>query len=547
MNFSIRSFLILSTVFMFIITTMILLSYNYIIDKQQKLNETFFEEYYEPTNIIQEVKFLMADSRSQIMLALQHNPSNSFAKDHNHPLTIHTDQIMRNISRINDLSKKFENIPSDNKEIVEAWEIWKKFRLKYGEEGILPAKESLISEDYEAAMMILLEIINPNYKEVNDKAQKIFELVDSIAKKESEISREKVRFETIIIISLTTLILLIIVIVGIYITKSISNKINRISLVVKTVLAKDLTKTIPEGSDEFGQIAVSFNKLVVYFQHAMTTMKDSAEKVSVSSLNVANVAQHIYNAATHQSNFAASTASAVEELTVSIQSVSDNAKNASKFASDSEYSSNEGVKLVEKTVDAILRVENTFKIVSFDINHLKEQSEQIGNIVKTIQDIADQTNLLALNAAIEAARAGDTGRGFAVVADEVRKLAERTTEATKDIGITIVGIKKGVEESTKKMVETSIIIKEGSNLARKAGISLQLIGTKAGDVSHEVSDIANSLVEQATAANSVAKSMENISTVTEETSSTSREAASLASELKNLSAELNIYVNQFKI
>jgi len=181
------------------------------------------------------------------------------------------------------------------------------------------------------------------------------------------------------------------------------------------------------------------------------------------------------------------------------------------------------------------------------VKELGKSSDQIGEIIGVIDDIADQTNLLALNAAIEAARAGDQGRGFAVVADEVRKLAERTTKATKEIAGMIKKIQADTTGAVQSMEEGTSEVERGIRLADKAGASLQDIVGVSQKVTDMVTQIAAASEEQSSASEEISKNVEAISKVTGETAQGTQQIARAAEGLNRLTNTLQDLIGRFTL
>jgi methyl-accepting chemotaxis protein len=181
------------------------------------------------------------------------------------------------------------------------------------------------------------------------------------------------------------------------------------------------------------------------------------------------------------------------------------------------------------------------------VQALGKSSDQIGEIIGVIDDIADQTNLLALNAAIEAARAGEQGRGFAVVADEVRKLAERTTKATKEIASMIKTIQNDTAGAVESMKEGTKKVDEGIRLSDRAGASLDEIVEISQQVTDMIAQIAAASEEQSSASEQISKNVEAISNVTGETASGVQQVARAAEDLNRLTEGLQQLVNKFSV
>ena len=219
---------------------------------------------------------------------------------------------------------------------------------------------------------------------------------------------------------------------------------------------------------------------------------------------------------------------------------SEASKNAGKVAKD-------GGKVVEETIQGMVRISEVVKKSAETVQELGKSSNQIGEIVQVIDDIADQTNLLALNAAIEAARAGEQGRGFAVVADEVRKLAERTTKATKEIANMIKQIQKDTSEAVESMNRGTMEVERGKELANRAGKSLMEIIGASTKVLDDVTQVATASEKQSSTAEQISRSIESISNVTNETASGIQQVARAAEDLNKLTDNLQNLVNKFKI
>jgi len=181
------------------------------------------------------------------------------------------------------------------------------------------------------------------------------------------------------------------------------------------------------------------------------------------------------------------------------------------------------------------------------ITTLGRSSDQIGAIVRVIEDIADQTNLLALNAAIEAARAGEQGRGFAVVADEVRKLAERTTKATKEIGDMIRQIQQDTKSAVASMDEGTNQVGHGVELANKTGEALFQIHSMINSTAGMIQQIASAAEEQSNATRQIAGDLEAMSQTTRQTSSGIADSAQACHELSTLANDLQRTVSVFKV
>jgi methyl-accepting chemotaxis protein len=237
----------------------------------------------------------------------------------------------------------------------------------------------------------------------------------------------------------------------------------------------------------------------------------------------------------------------MEELSVSINQVSEHANDAYTISQKSSMQAAEGGQIIHKAATEMENIAMSVNEVAGRIRGLEEYSKQISGIANAIREIADQTNLLALNAAIEAARAGEQGRGFAVVADEVRKLAERTATATMEISGMISKIQDGTVAAVKEMEISVIRVNEGVGLAHEAGDSVSSIREAAEQAAHDVNDISHAIHEQSTTARDIAQRIEKIAQGTEENTIASMETAKSAKQMSDLSTRLDELASRFKI
>ena len=224
-----------------------------------------------------------------------------------------------------------------------------------------------------------------------------------------------------------------------------------------------------------------------------------------------------------------------------------NASLAAETARISGLDAQEGGRVVKETMDGMVRIDKVVKESAATVQALGRSSDQIGEIVQVIDDIADQTNLLALNAAIEAARAGEQGRGFAVVADEVRKLAERTTKATKEIATMIKQIQKDTAGAVESMSRGTDEVEKGRALAERSGVSLTAIITGSQKVVDVVTQVAAASEEQAAASEEISKNIEAISSVTQESAAGIQQISLAAEDLNQLTANLQDLLGQFSL
>lgn len=240
------------------------------------------------------------------------------------------------------------------------------------------------------------------------------------------------------------------------------------------------------------------------------------------------------------------TATAMEEMNATVLAVARSAGNAAAVSSDAKLKAEQGAGLVENVVQCIVHVEQQSTQLKTDMLQLSQQAEAIGTIMNVISDIADQTNLLALNAAIEAARAGEAGRGFAVVADEVRKLAEKTMQATVEVGNAIKGVQQGTDKNMKNVEASSQSIAQATELVGQAGTALKEIVGLVETSADQVRTIATAAEEQSSTSEEINRSLGTVSSASSETARAMTEAAQDVLDLSQQAQSLSQLIDDMK-
>lgn len=302
----------------------------------------------------------------------------------------------------------------------------------------------------------------------------------------------------------------------------------------------DLTTTATVSEDFTGAIADSINNTIDQLRILVSQINDTALKVSHAADQTQSTALTLADASEHQAQEIAGASAAVNEMAVTIDQVSANAAESSQVAERSVKIANTGADVVQSTIHGMDTIREQIQDTSKRIKRLGESSQEIGDIVSLINDIADQTNILALNAAIQASMAGDAGRGFAVVADEVQRLAERSSAATKQIEALVKTIQTDTNEAVISMEQTTSEVVRGARLAQDGGTALEEIESVSQELADLIQNISNAARQQAASAGHISNTMNVIQEITQQTSdgttTTARSIGNLtgmANELKN--------------
>jgi methyl-accepting chemotaxis protein len=310
----------------------------------------------------------------------------------------------------------------------------------------------------------------------------------------------------------------------------------------------DLTKRLNlNRGDEIGALSHWFDTFVDGMNKLIVQIGRVTHEVAGASTEIAAASEEMAAGLSRQQDQASRVSAAVEEMTASVAEVAQKAGAASSAAGASRQDSLGGSDVVEQTVTEIKAIADQVSQSAAAVSTLGKKSEEIGQIIKVINDIADQTNLLALNAAIEAARAGEHGRGFAVVADEVRKLAERTTKATEEVSTSIREIQEQTVNAVERIQAGSARMDHGVELANSAGQALGRISQSSEGLAGMISSIAAAADQQSAASGDIAKSIEQMAAVTRESAQGAGQASEAASLLSQQAEKLRELVGRFQV
>ncbi|MFT6121938.1 MAG: twitching motility protein PilJ [Oleiphilaceae bacterium] len=309
----------------------------------------------------------------------------------------------------------------------------------------------------------------------------------------------------------------------------------------------DLTTEATVTEDFTGAIADSINFAIDQMRGLVKAIRDTALQVAASAQETQTTAMHLADSSEHQAQEIAGASAAVNEMAVSIDQVSSNASESTAVAERSVTIAKKGAEVVQNTIHGMDTIREQIQETSKRIKRLGESSQEIGDIVSLINDIADQTNILSLNAAIQASMAGDAGRGFAVVADEVQRLAERSSAATKQIEALVKTTQTDTNEAVISMEHTTAEVVHGARLAQDAGVALEEIETVSMSLADLIQNISNASRQQSLSAGHISNTMNVIQEITSQTSSGTTATAKSIGNLAEMASQLRDSVSGFKL
>ncbi len=309
----------------------------------------------------------------------------------------------------------------------------------------------------------------------------------------------------------------------------------------------DLTVQATVTEDFTGAIADSINFSIEQLRALVNTINQTAVEVDTSAQDTQANARQLAEAATHQAEEISFASQAVNEMTQSMNRVSEQASESAQVAERSVEIAETGGQVVRNTIDGMDTIREQIQDTSKRIKRLGESSQEIGDIIALINDIADQTNILSLNAAIQASMAGEAGRGFAVVADEVQRLAERVSGATKQIEALVSTIQTDTNEAVISMEQTTTEVVTGAKLAQDAGVALEEIEQVSSSLAGLIRHISETAQHQTLSAGQITQRMTTIRDITTQTTSNTTATASSVGNLAEMALEMRQSVSGFRL
>jgi len=309
----------------------------------------------------------------------------------------------------------------------------------------------------------------------------------------------------------------------------------------------DLTVQASVTEDITGAIADSINYAIEALRELVATISDSAIKVDAAAKQAQATATHMADASETQLRQVGDATESTARMAASIEAVSGDAERAADVARHSVDVAHKGGAAVRRTTEGMNAIRETIQDASKRIKRLGESSQEIGNIVELINDIAEQTNILALNASIQASMAGESGRGFAVVADEVQRLSERAANATRQIEVLVKTIQSDTNEAVISMERSTTDVVGGALLAENAGAALDEIESVSNQIANLVQNISRSARDQATAAGDITRNMNVLREISEQTADATGATSQSIGKLADLATQLRNSAAGFRL
>jgi len=309
----------------------------------------------------------------------------------------------------------------------------------------------------------------------------------------------------------------------------------------------DLTVHASVTENFTGAIADSINYAIDQMRALVSNINRLSVRVARAAEETQGTAKNLARASENQAREISAASAAINDMAVSIDHVSSNAAESAAVADRAVAIASKGSEVVQATIGGMDNIRGQIQETAKRIKRLGESSQEIGDIVSLINDIADQTNILSLNAAIQASMAGDAGRGFAVVADEVQRLAERSSAATKQIAALVKTIQTDTNEAVISMEQTTAEVVNGAKRAQDAGVALEEIESVSNSLAELIQNISNAARQQAASAGHVSNTMSVIQEITSQTAHSTEATAHSIGALASMAKEMRTSVEGFKL
>ncbi|MBB1315325.1 MULTISPECIES: methyl-accepting chemotaxis protein [Aliivibrio] len=379
---------------------------------------------------------------------------------------------------------------------------------------------------------------------INDLSQQVNKFSDVLMNESYERNIQVKNTAAITIISVFIISLL----TAWWLSGLIVNPIQKLQSLIRRLAEGDLTvQADADGDNEIAQLSNDINTTARQLQATIEELSNINESVASASTELAAVMSEAESNSQKELSEIEQVASAVNELSSTADNVSDNALAADKTARETNELAHAGLDIFAQSTEASEKMASALTDAAVVVNRLKEQSEQINNVVEVIRGVSDQTNLLALNAAIEAARAGESGRGFAVVADEVRLLAARTQSSTQEIQTIIEALQEQSGLANDSMQSSLDMLELNKELTAKAGDALVGITESINAINDMNTQVATAAEEQSQVTQDINRNVVNMSELVNQNVTGISQSASASSELSRLAEEQKQQLSFFKL
>ncbi|MCG7983145.1 MAG: methyl-accepting chemotaxis protein [Candidatus Thiodiazotropha lotti] len=516
-------------------------------DRAEASLKTVYEDRLIPTGQISRIIELMRENRTQLLFSLQHDPESKTVNMHQHSTSLHLDRVSDNIEVITQIWKEYMEtyLTPDEKKLAEEFS---EKRAIYVNEGLKPVMSYIGEGDYLNAALHLAKKTNPTFNSAYEVAEDLWQLQLDVAKAAYHDSMERNSFVSMVATGLMLAGIGFLILISVFTIRGITTIVDNLNSAASSMADGDLTVQCElKSQDELGQIIKAFNQMGLKFRNVITELKESTIQLASAAEETSVITGETSERIQQQQLETEQVVTAMNEMTMTVQDVAQNAGVADAAAQDADEKANEGINVAATALLATKDLADEVQQAADVIQKLETESENIGTVLDVIRGIAEQTNLLALNAAIEAARAGEQGRGFAVVADEVRTLAGRTQQSTQEIQGMIERLQQGAKEAASAMNQGQDKAKHSLTQVKSADSALNQINQAVVRIKEMNAQIATAAEEQGTVAEEINRNIVAINNLSTESAQGAEETAHASTEQAQLAVRLDKLASKFKV
>lgn len=508
--------------------------------------KSVYEDRLIPTGQLSKIIDLMRTNRGQLLLALQHAPDSHTLALHDHPVNQHINAVENNIATSNALWQEFQKTQLTTQEKTLAKDFDTK-RASFVQEGLIAVADLIRSGKYEEANLQLLNLTGPTFQAAYAAAEKLWQLQLDVAKAAYHDTVGQNQFVLNSAIGLMIVGVILLSLLALITIKGISNAVTHLTETSHQMAAGNLTvHNHYDSHDELGDIADAFNTICDKFRAVVKELGGTTIQLAAAAEETSVITGESSIRIKQQQSETAQVATAMTEMTATVQDVARNAAEAEQSALQADSLTTDGRTVAGQALNATRELVNEVERAAQVIHNLEADSNNIGGVLDVIRGIAEQTNLLALNAAIEAARAGEQGRGFAVVADEVRTLAGRTQESTQEIQSMIERLQQGTREAVTAMQQGQEKAENSLAQVEQADQALEEINQAVSRIKDMNTQIATAAEEQGAVAEEINRNIVSINNLSVQSAQGAEQTAVASTQQAHLAADLQAMAEKFR-
>lgn len=511
-----------------------------------KALEDVYKENMVPAMLLEDIYSDINSTRSELLLALQHDPESPFIDLHNHPVQQHMDAVDRSREHSRSIWAQLETqtFTAQDQQLIDGLQVQIAELLN---DGVEPVLKAILAQDYYRANERILTHLNPT-------TAKIRELMTQLSNNfmlhaQEKFNQGELRYKQALQVFVLVMAIggALVLLLAIRVICSIQNAVKLLREASEKMAAGDTTVRVEyHSNDELRAVAQAFNHMGERFQSALNDVDRSAEQLAAASEETSVVTVNTSESMGKQQSEISQVATAMNEMHSTASEVARSASSAADAARHADEEAITGRDVSLQTIEAIESLASAVENATDVIESLAKDSAEIGSVLDVIKGIADQTNLLALNAAIEAARAGEAGRGFAVVADEVRTLASRTQKSTQEINDTVERLQRGASQAVDAMEAGRAQARAGVEQTLKTTACLESIVKAISTINDMNVQIASAAEEQSAVSEEITRSVVAINDLTNETTDGALQTTEASQEVARLASALQDMLRRFK-